>query len=107
MVVHFTSEHAHACTGSGMGGTDTYSINSGSNTSITECGTCKNIFNGTSKRIFIPTKTTAEWTAMRANPPTGVIVSSCTTCTYIPTVMSADGTCTAPASCTNVTFKAW
>src|ERR1035437_266792 len=76
----FTSS-AWACTG------DFYSLPAGTQQSIDECGTCKLITNNGAKKILVPTKTNAEWTAfytnVNANTGGSVTVGICgSVCTY-------------------------
>ena len=54
-----------------------YRVNDGTNQDIDEHGTCQKVDNSTGGDIFIPTNTSAEWTAFRGNGPAGVTYSAC------------------------------
>lgn len=58
---------------------DYYQVNNGSNTDIDEHGTCKNVANNHASglALFVPTKTSSEWSTFRSNLPAGVTVSGC------------------------------
>ncbi len=47
-----------------------------SNVKIDAHGTCKQV-RSTSGTLFVPTKSSAEWSAFRSNKPSGVTLSSC------------------------------
>lgn len=52
-------------------------INNSVATQVTEHGVCGNITNNSGKDIFIPTNSSGEWSAFRANLPAGVTNTSC------------------------------
>jgi len=56
---------------------DSYQVNNGASTTITEYTISKDVTNNhaSGKAIFIPTKTAAEWASFYNNPPTGVTAS--------------------------------
>lgn len=56
---------------------DSYSVAASATQMITEHSQCRQVTNGLSKSLFVPTKTAAEWTRFRDNPPAGVTLSSC------------------------------
>ncbi|MBS0234515.1 MAG: hypothetical protein JSR99_13630 [Proteobacteria bacterium] len=56
-----------------------YQVNNGANQDITEFSTCKNVANAhaSGKAIFVPTKTSTEWSQFYNNTPAGVTISAC------------------------------
>ena len=54
-----------------------YRVNSGETKKIDEHGICKEVTNGGSKDIFIPTKTQAEWESFINNAPSEISLSEC------------------------------
>lgn len=58
---------------------DSHTIATGATTDITEWSTCKRVTNGhaSSLSIFVPTKTSAEWTSFFTYPPAGVTIATC------------------------------
>ncbi len=82
-LIHFllTLSPVFACVG------DYYAVPAGVSQTIDECGTCQIVTNGSANKILVPTKTTAEWAAFRANVTanTGgtVTLNACgSICTY-------------------------
>jgi hypothetical protein len=65
---------------------DSHRVNNGVSVEITEHGTCRSVNNTSGKDIFIPTKTSGEWSSFYNNPPTGVAVSSCDLCPGVSTI---------------------
>lgn len=61
---------------------NSYKINAGATVSINEHGTCRRVKNNKSVALFVPTKTSAEWTAFRGSSNSGATISNCVmTCT--------------------------
>ncbi|HEU5114492.1 MAG TPA: thrombospondin type-1 domain-containing protein [Candidatus Paceibacterota bacterium] len=56
-----------------------YTISANSSLQITEWSVCKNVTNSNTKSLFVPTNTSAEWTAFQNNPGSGVTVGVCYT----------------------------
>lgn len=54
-----------------------YQINNTISTTVNEWGTCGQITNNSGKGVFVPTNTSAEWSAFRSNLPSGVTNGSC------------------------------
>lgn len=65
---------------------DSHRVNNGVSVEITEHGTCRSVNNTSGKDIFIPTKTSGEWSSFYNNPPPGVAVSSCDLCPGVSTI---------------------
>lgn len=61
---------------------DSYTVNNGSYSTITEHSTCKRVTNNhaSGQKIFVPTKTNAEWQSFYNNPPPGVTAAACSAC---------------------------
>jgi hypothetical protein len=80
VILFLFSSYAYPCTG------DFYSIPAGAHQDINECGTCKLVTNNGASRIFVPTKTNAEWTAfytnVNANTGGNVVIGVCGGCNY-------------------------
>jgi hypothetical protein len=62
-----------------------FSMNGGQTRTIDAHGTCKIVENQVARKVFVPTKTLAEWESFRSNKPYGIVLSSCPYC--------GDGTC--------------
>ena len=58
-----------------------WQISDGQTKQINCHGVCKKVTNNCGKSIFIPTKTSTEWSEFRTHNPTCVSLSSCCTCT--------------------------
>lgn len=65
---------------------DSHRVNNGVSVEITEHGTCRSVNNTSGKDIFIPTKTSGEWSSFYNNSPTGVTVASCDLCPGVSTI---------------------
>ena len=77
---------------------NSYKINAGVTVSINEHGTCKRVKNNKSVALFVPTKTSAEWTAFRGSSASGATQSNCVmTCT-----MTGSKMCDSPRSSGNI-----
>ena len=59
---------------------DSYRLNDGSDVDIDEHSVCKNVNNSGGKDIFIPTKTSLEWSEFRSNYPSGIVLDDCPEC---------------------------
>lgn len=57
-------------------GLTSYQANVGYITTVEEFDVCKDVKNAGSSALFVPTKTSTEWTAMYSNPPAGITVSA-------------------------------
>ena len=58
---------------------DYYSISPGSTQEVDEHGTCKDVTNGGSYTVYVPTKISDEWSSFRSNPPPSVTFAACYT----------------------------
>ena len=56
---------------------DYYRLPNGLVLDITEHTVCKTVENNSGKDIFIPTKTSTEWSEFRTHYPTGVVLTVC------------------------------
>lgn len=58
---------------------DSYTVNSGATSDITEHTVCKRVTNNHASglSIFVPTKTSPEWASFYGTPPPGVAVAGC------------------------------
>src|SRR5690606_22963184 len=58
---------------------DSYSVASGATATIDEHGVCKKVTNqhASGLSIFVPTKTSPEWSSFRSNLPLGVSLADC------------------------------
>lgn len=58
---------------------DSYTVNSGATSDITEHAVCKRVTNNHASglSIFVPTKTSPEWASFYGSPPPGVTVVAC------------------------------
>lgn len=67
------------CLATSVNAANSYKINSGSSADIDEFGVCAKITNNhaSGKAIFVPTKTSAEWSTFRSNKPSGVTSNIC------------------------------
>jgi len=61
-----------------------YKVNVGTTVTINEHGVCKKVTNSGSSHIFVPTKTTTEWSEFRIHHPSNVYLGECCTndCSY-------------------------
>lgn len=57
-------------------GLTSYQANVGYITTVEEFNVCKDVKNAGANALFIPTKTTNEWTEMYTHPPAGITVSA-------------------------------
>ena len=55
-----------------------YQIGNGQTVIIDEWNECRSVVNSTGAAIFVPTKTSAEWTSFRNNSPSGITLNACT-----------------------------
>lgn len=64
---------------------DSYRVTHGTNQNIDEHSNCRNVTNNFAggNDLFVPTKTSTEWTTFYSNPPAGVSIASCG-CTVTP-----------------------
>lgn len=60
---------------------DNYTVNHGTNQSITAHTVCQRVTNNsaTEASVYVPTETDPEWESFYSNPPAGVTISSCVT----------------------------
>lgn len=72
---------------------DSYRIDTGTTREVDEHGTCQRVTNNSGLSVFVPTKTTAEWSAFRSNLPGSVTLSACS-CAAIALRASATSTST-------------
>jgi len=56
-----------------------YRVNHATDMDIDEWGTCNNVLN-TGNDLFVPTKTSAEWSTFRTHLPSGVSLGACAEC---------------------------
>lgn len=56
---------------------DSYQVNAGTNTVITEHSVCKDVVNAGTNAIFVPTRTAAEWSSFYTNPAPGSTAAAC------------------------------
>lgn len=58
---------------------DSYTVNNGATTDITEHAVCMRVTNNhaSGQKIFVPTKTSPEWASFYGSPPPGVTVVAC------------------------------
>jgi hypothetical protein len=100
-----TLVHAQAC---GTLDTGMDCVANGANKNISAFTVCAKITNAhaSGKAIMIPLKTSGEWSSFRSNLPSGVTSGSCG-CTPGSQTFAGDGTFTVPASCVQITIKAW
>ena len=77
----------------GINTTDTgFQVNAGvSNVTVDAWGTCNKVSNASAKNYFVPTKTSAEWTAFRNSLPANVTLSACCTTGYLDGDLDGDG----------------
>jgi len=54
-----------------------YQVGNGQTVTIDEWNECRSITNSTGSSIFVPTKTSAEWTSFRNNSPAGISLNNC------------------------------
>ena len=59
---------------------DSYRVNNGVTSVIDEHGICRVVTNTSGQPLFVPTRTSAEWTAFYNNPPGGVSTPPCASC---------------------------
>lgn len=85
---------------------DSYQVNNGTTAVIDEHGICRVVTNNSGNSLFVPTRTSAEWTAFFNNPPASVASPPCASCeldgasvahgasrTFYLTTRSCYGTC--------------
>lgn len=70
-------------------GADYYKIDKGKSREINDYSPCKKVTNNCALAIFVPTKSSAQWTSFRENKPSCVTLSNCST-----------GGGTTPSNCT-------
>ncbi len=56
---------------------DSHTVTNGAAPEIDEHGTCNKVTNSSGQSVMVPTKTTAEWSSFRSNPPSGISLASC------------------------------
>jgi len=54
-----------------------YQVNSGATVAVNEWSVCKNVTNNNAKALFVPTNTSAEWSAFITNKPADVTLADC------------------------------
>jgi len=64
-------------------GASLYRVNNAANTDILEWSVCRNVANAAGHDLMVPTNTSEEWSAFRANPPPSVTVGNCGPCPAI------------------------
>ena len=83
---------------------ENHRVNAGASQDVNEWAVCKKVVNASGNDLFVPTKTSVEWTAFRSNPPAGVTLGSCVAvfCDGSDTCNAGMGeTCvTCPSECT-------
>jgi len=98
LLLHFMAV-AHCGLAVPVSAAEFYTVDTGSTVTIDEHGICQKVANASGNRIFVPTKTAAEWAAFRNNRPAGVTLEGCLTIAKIWSYNPASHNTMSPYGC--------